>query len=216
MALKGLIFDLDGVIVNTVLLHFNAWKKMFSGYGKEITFKDYKDKVDGIPRIDGARAILTDLPQDQLEEAAMKKQGYFLEVLEKEGVDVHESTIKLIKEAKKENLKVAVISSSKNCLPILKKLGIDTLFEVIITGFDIKRGKPHPDVFLTAAEKLGLEPSECIVFEDAVLGVEAAKRGRFRCVGIDRYDAPGRLAKADIVVSDLAQIDVAALEKIPG
>ncbi|MCQ9208122.1 MAG: beta-phosphoglucomutase family hydrolase [Omnitrophica bacterium] len=214
MKLKAVIFDLDGVIVDSVPVHFKAWKKMFSEFGKEFSFEDYKEKVDGIPRMSGARAILTDLPQEELAKAAEKKQNYFLEFLEKEGVRVYESTLNLIQQLKQEQIKVAVISSSKNCLPVLKKLGIDNLFQVIITGHDIKRGKPEPDVFLQAAEKLGLPVSECIVFEDAVLGVEAAKRGNFRCVGVDRYRSPSRLAKADLVVNDLSEVNLEQLRKL--
>ncbi|MEA3560166.1 MAG: beta-phosphoglucomutase family hydrolase [Candidatus Omnitrophota bacterium] len=214
MQFKGAIFDLDGVIVDTVPLHFKAWKKMFSGYSREFSFEDYKDKVDGIPRISGARAILTDLPEDELKKAAEKKQSYFLEFLEKEDVNVYTGTLDLINEIKKENIKVAVISSSKNCLPILKKQGIDDLFEVIITGFDIKKGKPDPEVFFSASQKLNLEPEECIVFEDAVLGVEAAKRGNFKCVGIDRYRSPSRLSKANLVVNDLSEINLEKLKKL--
>lgn len=214
MQLKGAIFDLDGVIVSTVHLHFEAWKKMFSEYGKEFNFEDYKKKVDGIPRISGARAILTDLSDEKLEEAGARKQGYFLELLDKEGVEVYQSTLKLVGELKRNNIKVAVISSSKNCLTILKKLGIDNLFAVIITGHDIKKGKPDPGVFLLACEKLGLVPSECIVFEDAVLGVEAAKRGNFSCVGVDRYDNPSRLARANLVVNDLSEVNLESLRKI--
>jgi len=214
MRLKGAIFDLDGVIVSSVSLHFNSWKKMFTEYGKEFSFEDYKEKVDGIPRMSGARAILTDLSEGELEKAAAKKQGYFLEFLEKEGIEVYESTLKLIKVLKQNALKVAVISSSKNCLPVLKKVGIDNLFEVIITGHDIKKGKPDPQVFLTASQRLGLIPQECIVFEDAVLGVEAAKRGNFKCVGIDRYHNPSRLAKADSVVNDASEITLEKLREL--
>jgi beta-phosphoglucomutase len=212
--LKGIIFDLDGVIVETVLLHFNAWKKMFYEYGKEFTFEEYKKKVDGIPRLDGARAILKDLDEEELKKAAEKKQKYFLELLEKEGVKVYQSTIRLIKELKKNNIRVAVISSSKNCLPILKRANIDSLFDVIITGNDIKKGKPDPEIFILACKKLNLSPSECVVIEDAVLGVEAAKKGNFKCIGIDRYGNPARLSKADLVVKDLSEIDLEVLSKI--
>jgi len=212
--LKGAIFDLDGVIVDTVPLHFKAWKKMFAEYGIEFAFEDYKEKVDGIPRINGARAILKNLDEEELKKAAVKKQRYFLEFLEKEGIKVHESTLNLIKELKKNNIKVAVISSSKNCLPILKGAEIEHLFEVIITGNDIKKGKPDPEVFLLACQNLKLSPPQCIVFEDAVLGVEAAKRGNFKCIGIDRYNNPARLSKADLVVKDLSEINLETLEEI--
>lgn len=210
--LKGVIFDLDGVITHTVLLHFKAWQKMFTEYGKKFDFDDYKQKVDGIPRIDGARAVLGELNPQELDLAASKKQKYFLEFLEKEGVEVYSSTIDLVKILKDKGIKRAVISSSKNCLYILKRAGIDILFDIIITGNDIKKGKPEPDVFLLAAQKLGLDPLDCLVVEDAVLGVEAAKRARMKCIGIDRYQNPQRLSKAERVVNDLSEVSYQEIE----
>ncbi|MBN2097862.1 MAG: beta-phosphoglucomutase family hydrolase [Candidatus Omnitrophica bacterium] len=214
MPFQGAIFDLDGVIVNTVPLHFKAWKKMFGEYGREFTFEDYKNKVDGIPRTNGARAVLTDLSDAELERADAKKQDYFLQFLAQEGIEVYQSSLDLVKELRKKKIKTAVISSSKNCLPILKKAKIDYLFEVIITGADVKIGKPAPDIFLLASKKLALSPQDCIVFEDALLGVEAAKRGHFICIGVDRYQHPQRLAKADLVISDLAQVNLNQLRKM--
>ena len=208
------IFDLDGVIVNTVPLHFKAWQRMFKEYGKDFSFEDYKQKVDGIPRIDGARAILRDLDRDGLQRAGDKKQGYFLEYLYKEDIPVYAGTVSLIKDFKKEGLKVAVISSSKNCLPILKKTNLADLFNVIITGNDITKGKPDPQAFFMAADKMSAGPEGCVVFEDAVLGVEAAKRAGMRCVGIDRYGKPERLNKADLVVSDLGEIDAGKVKAL--
>ncbi len=106
--LEAAIFDLDGVIVSTVSLHFKAWKKMFSEYGKEFTFEDYKKKVDGIPRVDGARAILTDVTDEELKKACDKKQVYFLELLKSEGIDTYDSTIKLMGQLKDRGIKIAI------------------------------------------------------------------------------------------------------------
>lgn len=212
--MKAAIFDLDGVIVNTVPLHFRAWQRMFAEYGREFTFEEYKEKVDGIPRTDGARAILTDLDENELEKAGSKKQGYFLEYLNSEEIPVYKTTVDLIKAIKKEKIKRGAISSSKNCLPILKKANLIDLFDVIITGNDITRGKPDPQVFLTAAEKMSVEPAGCVVFEDAVLGVEAAKRAKMKCVGIDRYGKPERLKKADLVVSDLGEVNIKKIKEL--
>ena len=214
MSLKGAIFDLDGVVVNTVPLHFKAWKKMFGEYGKKFSFQDYKMKVDGIPRTDGARAILSELSKEQLNKAAARKQGYYLEFLEKEGVEIYASAISLIKSLRKNNIKVAVISSSKNCLFILKKAKIVNLFDVIITGNDIKKGKPHPEIFLSAAKRLGLKTKDCVVFEDAVLGIEAAKRARMKAIGIDHYHKPNRLKKADLVVGNLKGVNISKLKEL--
>ncbi|NQU18994.1 beta-phosphoglucomutase family hydrolase [bacterium] len=204
---KAAIFDLDGVIVDTVPIHFKAWKGMFSEYGRDFTFEDYKQKVDGIPRFDGAKAILTDLSGEDIKKACDKKQGYFLESIEKDEIPIHRSTIRLIEELKSRSIKIANISSSKNCKPILKKTGTTNLMDAIVDGNDITKGKPDPQIFLMAAERLGVVSSNCIVFEDAVLGVEAAKRAKMYCIGIDRYNSPDRLKEADIVVSDLKELD---------
>lgn len=212
--MKAAIFDLDGVIVNSVPLHFKAWRSMFAEYGREFSFEEYKEKVDGIPRLDGARAILSDLGEDELIKAGDKKQGYFLGYLNSEEIPVYKTTVNLIKAIKKEKIKRGAISSSKNCLPILRKADLVDLFDVIITGNDITKGKPDPQVFFMAAERMSAEPGRCVVFEDAVLGVEAAKRAGMKCVGIDRYGKPERLKKADLVVGDLGEVSVEKIKEL--
>lgn len=216
MSFKGAIFDLDGVIVNTVPIHFKAWKRMFEEYGKIFTMKDYEDKVDGIPRMDGARAVLTDISEEELNKAAAKKQEYFLDFLKIEGVNAYETTVKLMKELKKSDVKVAVISSSKNCPDILEKAGLYPFIDTEINGKQIVRGKPDPWIFSEAAKRLGLKPEECVVFEDAVLGVEAGKRAGIFTIGIDRRNAPERLKKADLVIKDLSEVDYEKLSGLIG
>jgi beta-phosphoglucomutase len=199
---EGAIFDLDGVVVDTVPLHFKAWKRMFSEYGKRFTFQDYKEKVDGIPRIDGGRAILKDLSDEELVKATDRKQGYFLKYLKKGKIKVFRMAIRLIKELRGKGIKVAVISSSKNSPYILKKTGIIKLLDTEVNGNDITKGKPHPQIFLIAAKRMGIRPQNCVVFEDAVLGVEAAKRAGMLCVGVDRHNDPQRLKAADMVINN--------------
>jgi len=214
MSFKGAIFDLDGVLVNTVPLHFKAWKRMFNEYGKEFNFTDYKEKVDGIPRLDGARAILTDILEDKLKEAATKKQGYYLEFLKQEGVEVYQTSVELIKQLREKGVKIAVISSSRNCHFILEKVNLLKLIDTEVNGNDITKGKPDPQIFLMAMQQLNLNATECIVFEDAVLGVEAAKRGGIFAIGIDRHNDPERLKKADLIIKDLSEVDFNKLETL--
>lgn len=209
---KAGIFDVDGVLVDTVPLHFKAWQKMFSEYGIEFSFEDYKAKVDGIPRIDGARAILPESEASKLEAAAARKQTYFLELVEKEEIIKYDSSINLVKELKGYSIKIAFASSSKNCKTILKKTGIIDLADAVIDGNDITRGKPDPQIFQIAAKRLNVSYKECVVFEDAVLGVEAAINGEMICIGVDRYNNHSRLAKANLVVSDLSEVNLQKLE----
>lgn len=214
MKLKAAIFDLDGVIVDTVPLHFKAWQRMFNDYGIKFTFDDYKKKVDGIPRIAGCKAILTDVSDDVIDEASSKKQEYYIKLLDSEGIKVYDSTVSLIKNIIADGIKTAVVSSSKNCIDILNRAGLIDLFEVSLGGNDFTKGKPDPQIFLLAAEKLSVAPEESVVFEDATLGVEGAKRANMKCVGIDRHNSPELFKKADVVVGDLSEIDLLKLHAL--
>lgn len=214
MELKAVIFDLDGVIVDTVDLHFRAWQKMFSEYGKEFSFQDYKEKVDGVSRIEGARAILPELSDEELEAASTRKQAYFLELVDKEGVKVYPSSVELLRQLISEGCKTELISASRNCYYILRKAGIEELFEVIVGGGEVERGKPAPDIFIVVSQRLKVKPQEAIVIEDALLGVEAAKKANFFVVGVDRYNQPRRLEKADLVVKDLSELNYSRLKEV--
>jgi len=211
---RGAIFDVDGVLVDTVPIHFKAWKKMFSEYGVDFTFDDYKSKVDGIPRYDGARAILKNLSDTEIKEAGDRKQRYFLEFIDEEEIPVYTSSIDLIKELKGHGKKIAFASSSRNCKRILERTKIIHLADAIVDGNDLTRGKPDPEIFQLAAQRLNCDYAECIVFEDAVLGVEAALNTEMLCIGIDRYDNPKRLAKASLVVKDLSGVDHKTIEDL--
>lgn len=206
------IFDMDGVLVDTVDMHFRAWKRMFEEHGREFSFEDYKAKVDGIPRRDGARAILPGLSDEELERACAQKQGYFLEMLDNTKVPAYPGTVALVNAMRSAGHKAALISSSRNLPRIIKSAGVDGIWDSIVNGTEVERGKPAPDVFLLAAERLGMPPGNCVVFEDAVQGVEAARRGGMKCVGIDRHGDPGRLSGADRVVGDLSEVSVSDLD----
>jgi len=215
MSFKGAIFDLDGVIVDTVPLHFAGWKHLFTAiHHLPFTEQDYRDKVDGKPRIDGVRAILTNLSDDEAVAAGEIKQAYYLKLINEGKLKKFPSSFTLIDELKKHGILLAAASSSKNATLILEKVGLIKDFKVIISGNDFTHGKPHPEIFLKAAEKMHLKVSECIVFEDALSGVQAAKAGGFVCVGINRHQEPENYRTADLMVTDLAEVNYAKLAKI--
>lgn len=211
---EAAIFDLDGVIVDTVPIHFRAWKKMFAEYGLDFSFEDYKAKVDGISRYDGAKAILTGLSDKEIAAAGDKKQSYFLEFISKEKIPVYPSVLSLIGEMKGCNKRVAFASSSRNCRKILEKVGVLELGDAVVDGSEITRSKPDPQIFLLAAERLNCKPKDCVVFEDAVLGVEAALNARMLCVGIDHYNKPERLKGAHLIVGGLSELDCERIERL--
>lgn len=213
MALKAVVSDMDGVIVNTTPAHFESWKRMLAELGRSITQAEYQEKLNGMARLEGARRILPAFDADALLKAANRKQELFLELIE-EGVETYPSTISLLEAARARGLQTAAVSSSRNCELILRSIGIYDTFDVVVTGDDVERAKPDPQIFLLAAKKLDRQPAECIVLEDTRNGVAAAVRGGFSCIGIDRTGNPRLLEDAAVIVNDLAEIDCARLFKI--
>ncbi len=239
--LKGAIFDLDGVITATARSHFLAWKATFEGFLKEtghdpeptFTYEDdYIPYVDGRPRYDGVdgflRARRIELPWgDPSDEpgnetvcaVGNKKNSAFRKTVEEDGVDLYDSTLRLVKDLKARGVRVGVASSSKNTGFVLETVGLSDLFETVVDGVVSAElglnGKPAPDIFVVAAERMGLKPKECVMVEDAYAGVAAGKNGNFALVlGVNREGGPeGLYARgADIVVPDLEEIDWQRLE----
>jgi beta-phosphoglucomutase family hydrolase len=222
------LFDLDGVITQTAKLHSAAWKEMFDTFLRErseqtgepfqeFTPSDYDRYVDGRPRLDGVRTFLEARGIEPEEELVRRlgdiKNDLVLKLIRERGVDVYDGSIDFVKEAKREGLRRAVVSSSANTREVLKSVGIEDLFEAVVDGLVAQReglpGKPAPDTFIAGARALGAEPAQSVVFEDALAGVEAGRAGEFGyVVGVDRTGQREALAEhgADIVVDDLSQL----------
>jgi alpha,alpha-trehalase len=237
-AYDAVIFDLDGVITDTASTHSTAWKALFDGYLQELAARDgkpfmpfnidsdYRQFVDGKPRYEGVRSFLESRgiklpygdPEDPPDRETVcglgnKKNPMFLARLERDGVQVYDSSVKLIHDLLAKGIRTAIVSSSKNCVAILEAAHITDLFEVKVDGVDAARlgltGKPEADTFLEAAREMGVDPARSIVVEDAIAGVQAGRNGKFGCVlGIDRIGDPRALSEngADVVVSDLAEV----------
>ncbi len=235
---EGAIFDLDGVITQTAKLHFKAWKQSFEafltkrkGLSKEqkrpfTHEEDYIPYVDGKPRYQGVKSFLESRditipfgkPADATNRASIcglgnRKNQLFRDLVDSEGVEIYQTTIRFIKNLKQRGVKVAVASSSMNCQFILEKAGLDSLFDDVVGGSVSRelglKGKPEPDIFLVAADNLGVHPGSCILIEDAVSGVEAGRRGNFALViGIARNDGVQslRAVGSDIVIRDMKDL----------
>jgi beta-phosphoglucomutase family hydrolase len=212
MALKGLIFDLDGVLVDTVPTHYEAWRRMFGEYGYEFGPREYRGQVDGLRRFEGARAVMRDEPLERVAQAADLKNRYYRELIEQGRFNVFESSVQFVRQCEERGLRLAAASSSVNVRYILQKAGISDAFAVVIGGDDVEKGKPDPEIFLTAAEGLGLSVHECAVFEDSASGVLAANRGGFYCVGVGENSESGDLALANEIVANLGAIDFEGLQ----
>jgi beta-phosphoglucomutase family hydrolase len=227
-AIKACLFDLDGVLTQTAKVHAAAWKEMFDGYLREraqetsgafaeFTDADYIKYVDGRPRYDGVRQFLQSRdvePEERLvRELGDRKNALVLRLIEEQGVEVYEGSVRFVRLAREHGLRTAVVSSSANTLAILRSVGIEDLFEARVDGVIAEErklpGKPAPDTFLEGARELGVDRREAAVFEDALAGVEAGRAGDFGWViGVDRADQADDLRSrgADVVVQDLGEL----------
>lgn len=235
----AILFDLDGVLTRSASVHAAAWKKLFDGFLEQratqagepfVPFDiatDYPRYVDGVAAFLASREIelplgtAEDGPEVQSVHALGNlKDRYFLQHLEQDGVEPYAAAIALVRILRAQEIKTAVVSSSNNCAAVLEAAGIAQLFDTRVDGKDVTHleleGKPAPDAFLEAARRLGVEPARAVVVEDAIVGVEAGRAGRFGCViGVDRrahshtHAQALRDAGADVVVTDMGQIQVA-------
>ncbi|KPI22640.1 beta-phosphoglucomutase family hydrolase [Actinobacteria bacterium OK074] len=232
--IQACLFDLDGVITRTAVVHAAAWKRTFDpflrareGAGfRPFDGTDYDEYVDGRPRADGVRTFLAsrsvhlpegapDDPPDRetVHGLGNRKNALLLELIRTQGVEAYDGTIRYVEAARTAGLRTAVVSSSANCRDVLRSIGAEHLFEVRIDGIVAAErrlpGKPRPDTFLAAAHDLDIRPKAAAVFEDALAGMDAGHSGHFGyVVGVNRTGQAAALRAhgADIVVDDLADL----------
>ena len=235
---RACLFDLDGVLTDTASVHKKAWKAMFDSYLRDrakrtgqqfVPFDvdaDYLTYIDGKKREDGVRSFLAargiTLPEGDLDDdpsaqtvhgLGNRKNELFQQTIREDGVKVFEGSRHYLESVTAAGLAVAVVSSSANTSEVLEITGLDKFVQQRVDGVTMREqhiaGKPAPDSFLRAAELLGMKPAEAAVFEDALAGVEAGRRGHFGfVVGVDRVGQGEALRRngADVVVTDLAEL----------
>jgi beta-phosphoglucomutase family hydrolase len=214
--ITALLFDMDGVLTKTAIVHDRAWKQTFDEYLKARSQKtgepfrefdadaDYDEYVDGKPRFDGVRSFLQSrgihLPEGEPDDPpdaetvcgiGNRKNELLQEVIHRDGVQPYDGSVRYVQAARQAGLRRAVVSSSANTAQVLKAAGIADLFETIVDGNTIDerhlKGKPAPDTFLAGAQALGADAAHAVVFEDALAGVQAGRAGNFGfVVGVDR------------------------------
>ena len=232
------LFDMDGVVTQTALVHAAAWKEMFDNYLRQLaqqtgekfvpfdSSRDYDDYVDGKPRLDGTQSFLQsrgiNLPEGSPDDKpgsptiyglSNEKNNLVIEKIRTDGVKVYDGTIRYIKAVRAAGLRTAIVSSSANTVDVLNAAGIADLFDARVDGIVAKerhlKGKPAPDTFLAAAQDLGVSPAHAAVFEDAQSGVAAGHAGHFALVvGVDRVGQADELRKHG---ADIVVQDVAEL-----
>ena len=214
MMIEACIFDLDGVVVDTAKYHFIAWKALAQELGFDFTHND-NERLKGVSRMQSLD-ILLEIGGKQFAEKeklamAEKKNTLYVSYIEKMSPEETLPGVEqFLQELRKKGIKTALGSASKNAPLILERIGLAGWFDVIVDGNSISEAKPNPEVFLKGAEKLGIIPEHCVVFEDAIAGVEAARNANMYCIGIGE---PANLGLADLVIPGFDGFNVGMLLK---
>jgi len=213
--IKACIFDLDGVIVDTAVYHYKAWKRLADQLGLKFTEHD-NELLKGVSRVRSLEIILelnhvTKTAEEQTELATQKNNWYVDMINQMTPAEILPGAKEFLETCRAAGIKTALGSASKNSSTILAKINMAYLFDAIVDGNHVSKAKPDPEVFLKGAEALGVSPAECVVFEDAIAGVEAAINGGMKVVGIGE---PEVLNKANIVVSGLDKMSLEKLESL--
>lgn len=204
---RGVLFDLDGVIVDTAGYHFEAWKRLANSLGTDFT-TEQNEQLKGVGRVESLQMILKwgEIVKTEEEQASLCiiKNDWYLDLI----THMNESEIlpdvkKMLDNLKDNEVHIALGSASKNAVTILKAVGLIDYFEAIIDGTKTTRSKPDPQTFELGAEALGLDPSECVVIEDSIKGIKAAKLGGFDTIGIGN---PINLNASVVTVADLTEL----------
>jgi len=212
MQILGCIFDLDGVIVDTAKYHYQAWKVLANQIGIEFSEKD-NERLKGVSRMESLEIILeignVKLSNEKKNEYATLKNKWYVDYINKMTPDeILPGCVEFITELRNAGILVAIGSASKNTPLILKKVGIGRLFDAVADGNIVNKAKPDPEVFIKASDLLGVNPENCIVFEDAIAGVKAAINAGMKCIGIGSQNV---LAEAHYVISGLNEMSLSKL-----
>lgn len=193
--IKAFIFDLDGVIVDTAKYHYLAWKKISDELGLNFDIHD-NELLKGVSRRRSFEIILElnnlKMSDEKINEYCTIKNNYYLEYIDKlKPEEILPGAREFLIDSRKQGLKIALGSASKNSRKILDKLQITDLFDVIIDGTKVNNAKPDPEVFLKGAEELNVDPKDCVVFEDSAAGISAAHNGGMKSVGVGNIAVKG-------------------------
>lgn len=206
--IKGCIFDLDGVIVDTAHYHYLAWKRLAHELGHHLTEME-NEKLKGVSRMESLNVILDlasiSLNEEHKQMLANKKNIWFNDYIERmDPNEIFPGVHELLASLKEVGLRVGLASSSRNAQTVLRQLRIQNQFHAIIDGSMIRHTKPDPEIFLMTAERIGVQPVSCVVIEDAEAGVEAALAAGMKCIGIGSDLILGKAHKVFRKTSDIS------------
>ena len=213
---KGVLFDLDGVITDTAEYHYLAWKKVADELGITID-REFNEKLKGVSREDSLRLILehgkreSDFSETEFQQLAKSKNDNYVEMIQAVSPkDVYPGILELLKELKNAGIKISLASASKNGPFLLKQMALTDYFDGIADPAKVAAGKPAPDIFILAAQVVGLDPNECIGIEDAQAGIAAIKACGALPVGVGQAE---QLGDDIALVESTSELTLAFLEK---
>jgi beta-phosphoglucomutase len=209
------IFDLDGVIVDTAHYHFLAWRRLARELGFDLS-QEHNEQLKGVSRMKSLELLLSvggvSMSEREKEVMANRKNTWFVDYLERMAPEeIFPGVKQLIHDLRSKGRKIGLASSSKNAQTVIQLLRIENEFDAVVDGNMIHHSKPDPEIFLLAAEKLGVEPKHCLVFEDAEAGVEAALAAGMKCVGVGSVK---QLGKANKVISKTGDFKLSCLYEL--
>lgn len=212
---KAFIFDLDGVIVDTAKYHFIAWQKLAQELGIDFT-PEHNEQLKGVSRQQSLEIILkignaTATDEQKTKWLTQKNDEYLSYISQIDQSEILGGVLPILDYIKSKNQKIVLGSASKNARLILEKTGIMSYFDAIIDGNDVSKAKPDPEVFALGAQKVGIEPENCIVFEDSIAGIQAANIAGMTSIGIGEKDI---LNEADYIFNDFNHIEVEFIDTL--
>jgi kojibiose phosphorylase len=202
--IRGFIFDLDGVLTDTAEFHYLAWQKLADEEGLPFS-REANEALRGVSRRESLLLIIGDnkkYSEAQIQEMMERKNRYYVESIENiSPADLLPGAVPFLDELRQAGIKIALGSASKNARPVVDRLGIASKIDAIADGYSVEKPKPAPDLFLFAAQQLGLQAAQCVVVEDAAAGIEAALAGGMWAIGLGPVE---RVGAAHIVLPSLA------------
>ncbi len=210
--IKAVIFDLDGTVVESTNCDFHAWQKLFSDLGTGFSFDDYKG-ISGKKTAEILKGKIKDIKEQDVDKFSIIRTGYFKECVEKNSLKPANGLIDFLNSLTENGYKVAIQTgaSRRRVSFMLKAANVERHFSIVVTADDVSFGKPNPETVLTAARKLGCKPEECLVIEDAPLGIAAAKNAGMKCIAITTTHSAGELKEADKIIRSFDELSAEKL-----
>ncbi|MDD2274833.1 MAG: HAD family phosphatase [Candidatus Pacebacteria bacterium] len=211
--IKGIIFDMDGVLTDNKEQDFTAWKRVFADFGLDLNMDGYKSFTGMKGEEIVKKYIKLDADNKEATSLTRRKEEYFIEEIKKTKIEPMKGVVRLLNDLKKNNIKMGIGTAAMEfkAYAILEELGIKDFFEVLVSAEKVKKGKPDPETYLKVAEYLKIKTEECIVIEDAPNGIEAAKNGGIKCIAITSTHKESELQSADKIIDSFDELKLGEL-----